>query len=127
MAGRQLDRQRLARIANLFSSPVVGERAAAASAFLRALHAVGSTPEDLLLGEAGPASKPAGKTKAKAKQGGVDHRQDAEALLARAADVLSPFEKSFLRGVTAYAQLSDKQRTILGQIATKAADRGCGL
>lgn len=131
-AAKRLNRDRLVRIANLFSSPVVGERAAAASAFLRALHAVGSTPEDFFLGFDDTASepKPTHKPKQKADkgQGGFfDHRQDAAKLLARAADVLTPFEKSFLHGVVTYRELSDKQRIVFEQIRTKAADRGRGL
>ena len=137
MAGKRLNRARLVRIANLFSSPVAGERAAAASAFLRALEAGGMSPEDLLLGEAGPASKPARKAKAKPQgaadhtgeatpKGGADHKHYAEALLARASDVLSPFEKSFLRGVVGYTYLSEKQKLVLDQIATKAAEFGRG-
>ena len=137
MSRRRLNRQRLVAIANLFSSPHDGERAAAAAAFLRALEAAGSSPEDLLLGEAGPASKPARKAKAK-PQGAADHASEAahtdaadhkpyaEALLARAGDVLSPFEKSFLRGVVGYTYLSEKQKLVLDQIATKAAEFGRG-
>lgn len=132
MSRRRLNRQRLVAIANLFSSPHDGERAATAAAFLRALEAAGSSPEDLLLGEAGPAPEPV-KPKAKpqgaadhaseaAHTDAADHKHYAEALLARASDVLSPFEKSFLRGVVGYTYLSEKQKLVLDQIATKAAE-----
>ncbi len=135
MAGKRLNRERLVRIANLFSSPVAGERAAAASAFLRALEAGGMSPEDLLLGEAGPASKPEPKAKARAKpeakaqaqQGAPDHIITASSLLERAASILTPFEQSFLRGVADYSHISEKQERVFRQIVDKVRANGFSL
>lgn len=93
------------------------------------------SPEDLLLGEAGPASKPEPKAKARAKpeakaqaqQGAPDHIITASSLLERAASILTPFEQSFLRGVADYSHISEKQERVFRQIVDKVRANGFSL
>lgn len=124
MSGR-LDRRRLALVAARFQSPHDGERLAALEAFGRLLAAGGTTWADLIDGPA--EQQPAAEADIGEGRDPLDHRTLAETLAREAGDALTPWEKTFLRGIARYQRLSPKQQRMLADLQAKAANYGCDL
>lgn len=124
VSGQRLNRRQLALVAARFQSPFDGERLAALAAFGRLLDAGGATWADLIDGAAEQPPAAAADTVGEGRDPS-DHRSIAETLAREAGNALTAWEKSFLRGIARYGQLSDKQRQMLADLQAKAADYGC--
>lgn len=131
----RLDRRRLALVTDRFRSPYDGERLAALEAAYRLLESSGTTWRDIIEAPAEPTKPtkrkaPKGRRgegathssdHAKAGQAGADHAKLARSLLDRHADLLTPWEVSFLNGIMDYDRLSPKQDRHLSNILNKCA------
>jgi hypothetical protein len=114
------DRQRLLKVSALFQSPHDGERLAALETFSRLLRTAGADWADLIGLPALPAPD-----NAKTEDGGPTPQPLSVAELARLArlgrGVLTPWEQSFLVGISTQRRLSPKQQGMLRDIRRKVS------
>ena len=114
----RLDRRRLALVVALFESPHDGERIAALEAAGRLLAAGRVSWRDLI----DRAEKPTTTDDDDEDLGEPigPHKVVAADLLRRFSGRLTPWERTFLRGLRAFSKLSAKQRGVLDNIRRKA-------
>jgi hypothetical protein len=104
------DRKRLISVLNLLSSPVTGERAAAAA--MRIVSGAGLSWTEII-GAAEPEP-------CRESHSDDDWRGLAMALLQQHAAVFNDAERAFLRDVVDFPRLSPKQHTWLQRLAERA-------
>lgn len=119
MPSAQLDRRRLALVADRFDSAYVGERLAALEAAGRLLAAGGATWRDLIDGVTN-GQKPDHRSGAdNGETVSAAHHLTVNALLEFGGSLLTAWERNFLRGLLAFSKLTPKQRGVLEGIRRK--------
>lgn len=130
MTGRRLDARRLGLVLDRLESPHDGEKLAAIAAAGRILRAGGSTWRDLLTGLGGDdhASTSRVDDVDEGEPVAAPHTDTVKALARAGAEILTPWERDFLRGLLTFRTLSEKQRRTLAEVRAKVevmADAWC--